>query len=83
MSIPYPNPCELCLIKVICTVLCMEKIEQITNKIVERKKLKNPNFSKRGGILLSDFIEELIKEGRKSFWYDEKVEVRDGFIVVR
>jgi hypothetical protein len=42
----------------LCTVLCREKIEQVADKVAVRKKL-NP----RGGVLLSDFIDELKSEG--------------------
>jgi len=53
------NPCERCIIKALCTVLCGEKIKQIENKLVARKKL-----TPRGGTLLSDFIDELWSEGK-------------------
>lgn len=57
------GPCNLCIIKMLCTVLCKEKIEHVCDKVVERKKLKRPNFSKRGGIPLWDFMNELRDEG--------------------
>jgi hypothetical protein len=78
---PQKDPCELCIIKVICTVLCKEKIDQVANKIVKRKKLKNPNYSKIGGVLVSDFVAELAKDGKLVWKYDdERIEVKNGVI---
>jgi len=58
------NPCNECIVKMLCTALCEEKIDQITDKVVKRKKKTNPNFSKRGGILLWDLMDELRSEGK-------------------
>ena len=77
----FQNPCELCIIKPICRVLCREKIDQVSDKIVEHKKLTNPNYSKRGGVLLSDFVEELWFEGKRvTYCDDDKIEVENGVI---
>ena len=78
----FQNPCELCIIKPICRVLCREKIDQVSDKIMERKKLKNPNFSKRGGVLLWDFMDELALEGKIIIRYygSGGIEVKNGVI---
>jgi len=57
------SPCEECLIKTICSILCKEKILQLENKIIKRKKL-----DPRGGVLLIDFMAELASEGKVINW---------------
>ena len=75
------NPCEDCIIKMLCTILCEKKIDQVVDKVVERKKLVNPNFSKRGGVTLSDFIVELKNEGIITARYEPgRIEVLNGTI---
>jgi len=74
------NPCEQCIIKICCTILCVEKIIQVEDKIIERKKL-----DKRGGILLWDLMNELGFEGiivtRYSFEDNRiNIEVENGTV---
>jgi hypothetical protein len=63
----------------LCTILCEEKINQVVDKIVDRKKIQNPNFLKGDGTLLWDLMDELANEGITVVRCDQgKIEVING-----